>query len=190
MFVAILIGMAAPLKAIHILWVNLITDSLPGLALGVDPGNKDIMKDTPRNPQESLFANGGYFITFFFGTVIAAITLFAFIIAPGEDLATAQTYAFTVLAVSQLFNAIGMRDLSKSVFKMNHFNNRMMIVAFFVGIGLQVLVTEIDFLNVLFETTHLTLQEWLMLGAISTGPLWAHELLVLGKTLKKKHKQG
>ena len=190
MFVAILIGMAAPLKAIHILWVNLITDSLPGLALGVDPGNKDIMKDTPRNPQESLFANGGYFITFFFGTVIAAITLFAFIIAPGEDLATAQTYAFTVLAVSQLFNAIGMRDLSKSVFKMNHFNNRMMIVAFFVGLGLQVLVTEIDFLNVLFETTHLTLQEWLMLGAISTGPLWAHELFVLGKMLKNKYHQA
>jgi Ca2+-transporting ATPase len=187
MFVAILIGMAAPLKAIHILWVNLITDSLPGLALGVDPGNKDIMKDIPRNPQESLFANGGYFITFYFGTVIAAITLFAFIIAPGEDLATAQTYAFTVLAVSQLFNAIGMRDLSKSVFKMNHFNNRMMIVAFFVGIGLQVLVTEIDFLNVLFETSHLTLEEWLMLGAISTGPLWAHELLVLGKMFKKKY---
>ena len=187
MFIAILVGMPAPLKAIHILWVNLITDSLPGLALGVDPGNDKIMKDIPRDPKENLFANGGYFITLLFGSVIAAITLLAFGMAPGDDLATAQTYAFTVLAVSQLFNAIGMRDLSKSVFKMNHTNNRMMIVAFFAGIGLQVLVTEIDFLNILFETTHLSLKEWLILVALSTGPLWAHELLVLGKTLKNKY---
>jgi len=187
MFVAILVGMAAPLKAIHILWVNLITDSLPGLALGVDPGNDKIMKDVPRDPKENLFANGGYFVTLLFGSVIATITLLAFGMAPGDDLATAQTYAFTVLAVSQLFNAIGMRDLSKSVFKMNHTNNRMMIVAFFAGIGLQVLVTEIDVLNVLFETTHLSLKEWLLLVALSTGPLWAHELLVLGKTLKNKY---
>lgn len=187
MFIAILVGMPAPLKAIHILWVNLITDSLPGLALGVDPGNDKIMKDIPRDPKENLFANGGYFITLLFGSVIAAITLLAFGMAPGDDLATAQTYAFTVLAVSQLFNAIGMRDLSKSVFKMNHTNNRMMIVAFFAGIGLQVLVTEIDFLNILFETTHLSLKEWLILVALSTGPLWAHELLVLGKSLKNKY---
>ena len=63
----------------------------------------------------------------------------------------------------------------------------MMIVAFFAGIGLQVLVTEIDFLNILFETTHLSLKEWLILVALSTGPLWAHELLVLGKSLKNKY---
>ena len=185
MFVAILVGMASPLKAIHILWVNLITDSLPALALGVDPGEHKIMQDNPRKPNENLFANGGYLITLYFGAVIATITLLAFVMAPGDNLATAQTYAFTVLAVSQLFNAIGMRDLSKSVFKMNHFNNRMMIVAFFVGIGLQVLVTEIGFLNVLFETIHLSLKEWLMLGALSSAPLWAHELLVLGKMFKK-----
>ncbi len=186
MFVAILVGWASPLKAIHILWVNLITDSLPGLALGVDPGNRDIMKDVPRDPKESMFANGGYFITFFFGTVIAAITLTAFLIAPGHDLATAQTYAFTVLAVSQLFNAIGMRDLNKSVFRMNHWNNRMMIVAFWVGILLQVAVTEIDIFNQLFETIHLSFREWMMLVAISTGPLWAHEALVFVKWLQNR----
>lgn len=186
MFVAILVGLASPLKAIHILWVNLITDSLPGLALGVDPGNKEIMKDVPRDPKESMFANGGYFITFLFGTVIAAITLTAFLMAPGHDLATAQTYAFTVLAVSQLFNAIGMRDLNKSVFRMNHWNNRMMIVAFWVGILLQVAVTEVDILNQLFETIHLSFGEWMKLVALSTGPLWAHEILVLVRWIRNK----
>jgi Ca2+-transporting ATPase len=186
MFFAILVGLASPLKAIHILWVNLITDSLPGLALGVDPGNKEIMKDVPRDPKESMFANGGYFITFLFGTVIAAITLTAFIMAPGHDLATAQTYAFTVLSVSQLFNAIGMRDLNKSVFRMNHWNNRMMIVAFWVGILLQVAVTEVDMLNQLFETIHLSFGEWMKLVALSTGPLWAHEILVLVRWIRNK----
>nr|MBP6492103.1 HAD-IC family P-type ATPase [Clostridia bacterium] len=75
MFVAIIAGFASPLKAIHILWVNLITDSLPGLALGVDSGDPDIMKSAPRNPKESLFAQGGLTITIFFGLVIGGITL-------------------------------------------------------------------------------------------------------------------
>jgi len=181
MFVAILAGLPAPLKAIHILWVNLITDSLPGLALGVDPGNRDIMRDKPRDPRESLFARGGYFITILFGAVIGAITLGAFILAPGDDLATAQTYAFTVLGVSQLFNAIGMRDMTRSVFRMNHLKNKFMIVAFWFGILLQIAVTELGFLTVLFETVSLSLQEWLLLAAVSSTPLWVHELVVLGK---------
>lgn len=181
MFVAILAGLPAPLKAIHILWVNLITDSLPGLALGVDPGSRNIMKDRPRDPAESLFARGGYFITILFGVVIGTITLGAFVLAPGDDLATAQTYAFTVLGVSQLFNAVGMRDMSKSVFRMNHLENKFMIVAFWFGLLLQIAVTEVGFLTVLFETVSLSLKEWLLLAAVSSTPLWVHELVVLGK---------
>ncbi len=183
MFVAILAGMPAPLKAIHILWINLITDSLPGLALGVDPGNKHIMKEKPRDPGESLFARGGYFITILFGVVIGAITLAVFLLAPGDDLATAQTYAFTVLGVSQLFNAVGMRDMSRSVFKMNHLENKMMIVACIFGLGLQIAVTEVGPLTMLFETVSLSLQEWLMLIAISSIPMWVHEIVVLVKKL-------
>ncbi|MFA5638335.1 MAG: cation-translocating P-type ATPase [Anaerovoracaceae bacterium] len=181
MFTAIILGLAAPLRAVHILWTNLITDSLPALALGVDPKNSHLMKEEPRDPNESIFANGGYILTLTFGAVIAAVTLTAFLIAPTGDILKAQTYAFTVLAVSQLFNAVGMRDINKSVFKMNHKENPMMIVAFFTGLLLQILVTEAGFLNGIFETVHLTFTEWAMLFCLSMGPLVAHELLVIKK---------
>lgn len=212
MFVAITAGLASPLKAIHILWVNLITDSLPGLALGVDSGDKDIMKEAPRNPKESLFAHGGLAITLFFGSVIGLITLTAFLFNPVSALLAAgeavtlegvklalmdpeiyvlsQTYAFTVLAISQLFNAIGMRNLNKSIFKFNHFDNRMMMVAFVVGFGLQIAVTEIHALTLAFGTTELSLREWLTLTAFATAPLWFHELFVLIKYLRKGGSKG
>jgi Ca2+-transporting ATPase len=208
MFVAIIAGLATPLKAIHILWVNLITDSLPGLALGVDSGDPEIMKEAPRDPKESLFARGGLAITIFFGIVIGTITLSAFLATPVNVLLNAgqsitldnlklamqdplvytysQTYAFTTLAISQLFNAVGMRNLNKSIFKFNHFNNVMMIIAFVVGFLLQIFVTEIHLLTEVFGTVELSLKEWLSLTALSTAPLWFHELFVLIKYLKKK----
>ena len=208
MFLAIIAGLASPLKAIHILWVNLITDSLPGLALGVDTGDPDIMKQAPRDPKESLFANGGFAITIFFGCVIGAITLSAFLAVPVSMLLDAgqavsltnlkalmadesiyvqcQTYAFTTLAVSQLFNAIGMRNLNRSIFRFNHLENRMMIIAFVLGLLLQVAVTEIDVLIEVFGTMELSLREWLSLIALSTAPLWFHELFVFVKFLKKR----
>lgn len=208
MFVAIIAGLASPLKAIHILWVNLITDSLPGLALGVDTGDPDIMKAAPRDPKESLFAQGGLMITLFFGAVIGAITLTAFLATPvsalldtGQTINLAnlklalendtvyvqsQTYAFTTLAVSQLFNAIGMRNLSRSIFRLNHLENKMMLVAFAVGMLLQISVTEIHVLTSVFGTIELSIKEWLSLIALSSTPLWFHELLVLIQYLKKK----
>ena len=208
MFIAIIVGLASPLKAIHILWVNLITDSLPGLALGVDTGDPDIMKYSPRNPKESMFARGGLAITISFGLVIGVITLLAYLAIPintildaGQSLTFAnlklaledeaiyrhaQTYAFTTLAVSQLFNAIGMRNLNRSIFRFNHLDNKMMLAAFAIGMLLQVSVTEIPGLINVFGTTELSLQEWISLIALSTAPLWFHELLVMIKFFKKK----
>ncbi len=208
MFVAIIAGLAPPLKAIHILWVNLITDSLPGLALGVDTGDPDIMRNTPRDPKESLFARGGLVITIVFGLVIGTITLAAFLIVPITHLIEAgqvvsisnlkmvmldenifihcQTYAFTTLAISQLFNAIGMRNMNRSVFRMNHLENKMMIVAFAVGLLLQISVTEIHGLVAVFGTAELSFKEWVTLIALSSTPIWFHELFVLIKYFKKK----
>lgn len=208
MFIAIVVGLPSPLKAIHILWVNLITDSLPGLALGTDNGDPDIMKQPPRNPQESLFANGGLFLTILFGCVVGVTTLFAFLYTPvitlmdsgmqitidslkgvfanPEIMIKSQTYAFTVLAVSQLFNAVGMRNINRSIFRINHFNNKMMMVAFIVGLGLQIAVTEIAFLEEIFGTTELTLNEWLLLAGLATSPLWIHELRVFLRLIFKR----
>lgn len=207
MFTAIAAGLASPLQSIHILWINLITDSLPGLALGVDPKDSDIMKSKPRDPNESLFANGGLLFTVYNGFMIAAITLGAFIWSPVIHLADAgrevtlegiklmlkdpdilmhaQTYAFTTLGVSQLFHAIGMRNYDKSLFRMNHLENKAMLGAFLVGLMLQIAVTEIPFLTVVFETVKLSLAEWFNLILISMVPLLSHEVIVLLKKALK-----
>lgn len=208
MFAAIVAGLAAPLQAIHILWVNLITDSLPGLALGVDPKDKDIMKSKPRNPKESLFANGGMAFTLYNGFMIACLTLGAFLFSPVKELVAsnqhitleaikdmlqkpeilihAQTYAFTTLGVSQLFHAIGMRNYDKSLFKMNHLENKAMIGAFLIGLLLQIAVTEIPFMTQVFETVKLSLVEWIDLILLSMVPLLSHEIIILIKYIRKK----
>ena len=202
MFTAVALDMAAPLKASHILWINLITDSLPALALGVDENDKNmLMARPPRTRDESLFAHGGLACTVIYGLLIGAVSLTAFLAFPvlalsglGEPvtmaavtgalgdpavLARAQTYAFTVLGLSQLFHAVGMRDVRKSVFSMNHLENRLMIAAFFSGIALQIAVTEVPFLINAFQTVRLSAKEWSFLLLLSAAPLAAHEVISL-----------
>lgn len=202
MFAAVLCGLAAPLKSSHILWINLITDSLPALALGVDKNDeKGLMARPPRKAGESLFADGGLACTLFYGLLIAGISLTAFLTIPyhilvqnrlpitianlqavlgtGEILNRSQTYAFTVLGMAQLFHAVGMRDIRRSVFCMNHFKNKLMIAAAVIGVALQLLVTEIPYLTAAFGTAHLTLREWGRLGILAAFPLLAHEILIL-----------
>lgn len=208
MFTAIVIGLQSPLKAIHILWINLITDSLPALALGVDPKDKDIMKAKPRDPNEGLFANGAMAFTIYNGFMIACLTLGAFLWSPIRYLGAegiqvtlenikmaleneyiishAQTYAFTTLGVSQLFHAIGMRNYDKSLFRMNLLENKAMIGAFILGLLLQIIVTEVPFLVEVFETAQLHLEEWINLILLSMVPLLSHEVIVFGKKFIKK----
>lgn len=203
MLVAILAGLPSPLKASHILWINLITDSLPALALGVDENDgKELMRQKPRKSNENLFAHGGLTCTLCFGVVIAVISITAFLQVPygvlesrglpislhnmekilqmPEVLNKAQTHAFTVLGMSQLFHAIGMRDVNKSVFRMNHLSNHYMILACILGIGLQALVTEIPYFVTLFGTSRLTMKEWGSLAVLAAMPLLVHELLLIG----------
>lgn len=201
MLLTIVAGLPSPLKASFILWINLITDSLPALALGVDDNEgESLMREKPRRRGESLFAKGGLLCVICYGLVIGGVSLAAFLKVPYDRivaeglpislhnvveglrisavLAKAQTHAFTVLGISQLFHAIGMRDVNRSVFKMNHKNNPYMLGAFAVGIALQVAVTEITPLIHLFGTVRLGLTEWLQLIALSATPLIVHELLV------------
>ena len=202
MFLAVIGGLASPLKSSHILWINLITDSLPALALGVDKNDgKSLMRQQPRKATESLFARGGFACTCFYGALIAAISLTAFLMLPcafirvqglplsigqiahvlqsGDVLPRAQTYAFTVLGMSQLFHAVGMRDVHRSVFTMNHLENKLMIAACGLGFLLQFAVTEIPFLINAFGTSPLSGQEWLRLIGLSAMPLLAHEFMTL-----------
>ena len=207
MLFAILLGLASPLKPSHILWINLITDSLPALALGIDCSRRTRFMDRPPRPKnESLFAEGGLSCTLLYGCLIAFISMTAFLQLPvsillaehqkitlgslqlllrdSDLLARSQTYAFTVLGITQLFHAIGMRDVTTSFFRMDHLSNKLMVTAFFAGIGLQLLVTEIPYFIRVFGTSHLTLPEWGQMILLASMPLLVHELLILlGKAL-------
>jgi Ca2+-transporting ATPase len=210
MFCSIAAGLLAPLRAIHILWINLITDSLPALALGVDEPEDDIMKHPPRGAKEGLFSNGGGAATAVFGVLIGLMTLAAFLYEPirllaaagqpvgissidamlesGDVLTRAQTFAFTTLAISQLFNALGFNKLNRSFFSINHLRNKMMIAAFFIGFALQVAVTEVPFLTEVFSTASLSLKEWAFLTLWSTLPLWVHEIFRIVHTRIRANK--
>ena len=202
MLAAVAMGLAAPLKPSHILWINLITDSLPALALGVDvEEDRNDMNRPPRAKSESLFAGGGLSCTIFYGALIAGISTTAFLYLPlqvmlsqhmefnlenlrllllnQELLGRCQTYAFTVLGMSQLFHAIGMRDVERSVFRVNHFENKLMMAAFAIGISLQLLVTEIPYFVNAFGTCALSVAEWGRLLILAAMPLFAHELLLV-----------
>ena len=200
MFTAIALSLPSPLKASHILWINLITDSLPALALGTDKNDgAALMEEPPRGKDESLFSRGGMACTLFYGFLIAVISLTAFLRLPvgilaaegrritveglslvlGDPavLARCQTYAFTVLGLSQLFHAIGMRDVGRSVFRMDHLENRLMLAAAALGVCLQVLVTENSRLVALFQTAALSGAEWRELLLLAAAPMAAHELM-------------
>lgn len=211
MFLAVICGMASPLKSSHILWINLITDSLPALALGVDKNDGgSLMRQQPRKAKESLFARGGLLCTCFYGALIAAVSLTAFLMLPcallhinglkvslgnlteilqnASVLSKAQTYAFTVLGMSQLFHAVGMRDTQKSFFRMNHLENKLMIAACILGFLLQFAVTEVPFLVQAFGTSPLSGREWMRLSILAAAPLLAHEVVVL--TAPRKSRSG
>lgn len=213
MLLTIAAGLPAPLKAGFILWINLITDSLPALALGVDENDTEsLMREPPRKKEESLFAKGGLLCVICYGLVIGGITLAAFLKVPYDRivaeglpislhnilegltitsvLARAQTHAFTVLGISQLFHAIGMRDVNRSIFRMNHKNNPYMLLALAVGILLQAAVTEVPALVALFGTVALSFGEWVRLIALSATPLVVHELLAASGVVERTAKQG
>lgn len=200
MFFAIAAGIPSPLKPGHILWINLITDSLPALALGVDENDRrQLMNRPPRGEKETLFARGGWRCTVFYGILIGVVSLAAFFYVPweislicgqtfsweglreilrdGEILCRAQTYAFTVLGLSELFHAVGMRNREVSVFSRELPKNTVMAFAFFGGILLQAAVTGIPWLSRLFKASVLGIGDWLVLLPLSAAPLLTHELL-------------
>lgn len=192
LFVAILLNWATPLQPIHILWVNLITDSFPALSLGVDPTDDSVMDDPPRNPSESLFAGHMGLYLAVNGLLIGALTLFAFKLGERlypNSLIHAQTMAFVVLSVSQLFFSLNMRSTKKSIFKLGLFSNKFLIASIVFGIVLQFTVISVPFIASIFKVYSLTLSDWGMVMAISIVPLVVNEILKVFLRMKDKRKE-
>ena len=194
-----------PLLAIHILWVNLITDSLPAVALGADEKESGIMDDKPRNPKESLFSRGGYFVTFGYGLLITITTVFAFLMIPVFEcgakslqeiadvfanndaiLMQSQTAAFCVLSLSELFHMLGMTSLRKSFVHNFWSKNWLLWVAFALGVALQIAVVNIPGLNSFFSCAPLDIAHWGIVFALAFAPVVVHEIVALVLFIKRK----
>ncbi len=174
----------------QILWINLITDTLPAIALGVDPGDKDVMKKKPRDPKESFFASGAGFRAILGGTLIGVLTLVAFYLGlreygyslgskdiPDHVLTHARTMAFVVLAASQLFYSLTMRHSTKSIFQVGLFSNMYLIGAIFIGFTLQLGVISIPILARAFKVQNLTLGAWGLVILLALVPLVINEII-------------
>ncbi|BDC01808.1 TPA: calcium-transporting P-type ATPase, PMR1-type [Clostridium perfringens] len=182
LFTAILLNWNSPLQPIHILWVNLITDSFPALALGVDKTKEDVMNNPPRNPKESIFVKSDKIQLIINGVLIGGITLFAFKLGERlypDSLIHAQTMAFVVLSVSQLFLSLSLRSNTKSAFSLGLFSNKYLVYSILLGIFLQVIIISISFIANIFKVTPLLLYDWIVVILVSLIPFAINEILKL-----------
>lgn len=187
LFVAPLIGLPIPLLPVHILWVNLITDGLPALALSTEPAEKNIMKRPPRSPRESIFAQGLGIHIIWVGAFIAAITIATQFYAIHHKIAHWQTLVFTILCFAQLWHVLAIKSENSSIFKMGLLNNKPLLWAVLGTTALQLAVVYIPVLNNYFHTQPLTAAELMAAIAISSIVLVVVEIEKLVKRKKKSN---
>jgi Ca2+-transporting ATPase len=181
MFAALVIGLRVPLLAIQILWINLVTDGLPAVALGFEPSEPDVMKRQPRPPRESIFAHGVGLHVLWVGLWIGIATLVGFIWAlnrhggelmdPSEDALTlARTVAFSVLALSQVFEVTAIHGGDASFFQAPIWKNRLLLLAVISTAVLQMIVVYAPFAQEIMKTTSLDVVElivaWVLAGSL------------------------
>ncbi|SDC94030.1 cation-translocating P-type ATPase [Williamwhitmania taraxaci] len=190
MFVTLMMGLAAPLIATQLLWINLITDSFPAIALGMDPGTPDVMKEKPRDAKESFFAGGAGFHIILGGMLIGALTILAFWYgyyehgfspfdksAPVNTVEYARTMAFMVLVLCQMFFSLAVRNSSKSIFQIGIFTNKYLVGAIVLGVLLQLMVIMVPFMQRAFHLQMLDLRGWLIAISLGLVPLFVNEII-------------
>lgn len=167
-FLAPFLGLPIPLLPIHILWINLVTDGLPALALTAEPAEHNIMKRPPRSPNENLFSQGMWQHMIWVGLLMAALTLLCQAWAYHSGSAHWQTMAFTVLTLSQLAHVMAIRSEKTSLFSLGVFSNSYLAMAVAVTLILQMATIYVPALNTIFKTQPLSLNELLICFALSS----------------------
>jgi Ca2+-transporting ATPase len=188
-FLAPLVGLPIPLLPVHILWINLVTDGLPGLALSSEKAEKDIMQRPPRHPKESIFSKGLGVHVMWVGLLMGAISLGTQAWSIHDGNSHWQTMVFNVLCLSQMGHVLAIRSESQSFFRMGMFSNKPLIGAVLLTLFLQIAVTYVPFLHPIFKTESLTLNEFLLVGVASSLVFFAVEI-EKAIARKKKIKQN
>ena len=175
-FLAPFFMLPIPLLAIHILWINLVTDGLPGLALASEPAEANIMKRPPRKPKENIFSNGMGKHILWVGFLMGIITLCIQYWAINSENSHWQTMAFTVLCFSQMGHVMAIRSERESLFKIGVFSNKPLLAALFLTVILQLILIYSPFFNGVFKTQPLTIYELAITLAVSSVVFWAVEI--------------
>lgn len=175
-FVGLLLGWDTPLLAIQLLWINLVTDSLPAIALGLEPMDKDIMYQKPKDAKKSLFADGLLGKICIEGVMIGILTLLAFSIGNNlYGLNIGRTMAFASLSILELVHSFNVRS-EKSILKIGIFKNIYLVGAFIIGVILQVSVIMLPKICDVFNVVPLNCKQWIITGLITLSPIVIIEL--------------
>ena len=179
MLFATLIGLPLPLMPIQILWMNLVTDGFPALALAVDPKSPDLMKQPPRRPEARLLDGGTLLAIGAQGLMLGAISLGAFaysLYGLNQDVEQARTVAFTVLVITQLAHAFNCRSERWSLFQVGLWTNRPLLLAVSLSLGIQVVVLTVPAVATIFKVVPLPIEDWVLMGAMGVLPFFIMEL--------------
>lgn len=179
LMVATFLNWSTPLLPIHILWINLVTDSLPALALGVDPAEAGIMARQPQTEKNLLTLKMNWRIAYQ-GLMVGGLTLTGFVLGLKDSVLMGQTMAFAVLGFSQLFHAFNLRSFRHSIFKKSEINKWLIIAALINGL-MMVAVLTIPALESLFKLAHMDMSHWEMVLALSFVPIPVVEVMKLLK---------
>ncbi len=175
-FIGLLLGIKSPLLAIQLLWINLVTDSLPAIALGLEPPEKDIMNKRPRDSKKSIFADGLWSKIFVEGTMLGLLTLISFSIGNNlYGIEVGRTMAFVTLGLLELVHSFNLKS-DESIFRVGVLSNKYLIGAFILGIFLQVSVVVIPSLNNIFKLVSLNETQWIYTVIISLMPVIVVEI--------------
>ena len=199
---AILIGLPLPLLALQILWINLVTETIPATTIALEKPKIEVMKEPPRKFKEKIFAKRDIFWVLSVSVLIAAMTLVFFyysLVFGGWSWGTefdlhnpplyyshAVTLAFTTFVIFQMFNIFNNRSKTKSVFNRDLFSNGWLWLAIIVVVGLQLLAVYLPFLNGVLGTIPLAGRDWLIAVAVASSVLWYGEIVKLIRRVKKK----
>jgi len=186
MLCASLIGLPLPLMPIQILWMNLVTDGFPALALAVDPKSPDLMRQPSRRPEARLLDRGTLLAIGAQGVMLCAIALGAFaysLYGLNQEVEQARTVAFTVMVITQLVHAFNCRSERLSLFHIGLWTNRPLLLAFSLSLGIQVAILTIPAVAPVFKIAPLPIEDWVMMGAIGFLPFLFIELL---KALRRR----
>ena len=175
-FLGLILGLKSPLLAIHLLWINLVTDSIPAIALGLEKPDKDIMNRKPRDAKKGIFADGLWGKIFVEGIMIGMLTLFAFSLGNNlYGIEIGRTMAFLSLGLLELVHSFNIKS-EESIFKVGFFENKYLVGALILGTILQVGVVCIPSLASIFNLVPLNTIQWIYVGLISISPIVIMEM--------------